>query len=595
MAVTAAAVFAALGLASAAVAGPVIVISHEGADNLIKDPNDEGLRQAVHMIADRLSEIPDEIRRFAGNGDPTVAEGLEALRRVAPLVSSMIAYPVEFAILDNGDNDLGVRDIDVRLLIMTGDKAKADSLSDIFSEFARMSEGRVQVEPSISNARMFQAQLPMGLLQYGPTDDAGAFALGFDLGGDGMLTDRIMFPIPMAFEGNPAAARFWLDLRATLDLADFIAGMSGDPSATQAINELRRKLPADGEMRVEYALGFADRRMITIGRVTNFGMLMELLNSPLPQPIPATAYRLPPADIRFLNVASGDLSAMFDMFRRQNPAMYDHIMTTAEQSLGFHPVDDLVAHLGSTWVTYLADSTGGGGLMSAVEVNHGVEAAALNETLASLAEMANGFGAMIGYVRVESDELTNADGVSGSSYRLTFPGLPIPFQLALAIDGEDLFVALTPQALKGAIDAARAGRSATVDDQPLASNERFRAAVFNKLPEATEVTFIDYARTIDRGYPVAQMIGTALENLVRSPVDPTRRPPMVTPTYAQLSENPVPYTTITWISPTQYLEMTTTDGSWLVNIAGSAGAVGVTPAILAGAAGAAAAAAAAAN
>src|SRR5690606_8223208 len=93
---------------------PALVIRWDGVEKAMADPLDARLRDALGMLTQRLPEIPDEIRGFMED-DPDAEKAAAVLDRLMPVLASLSVYPVEFAVLDNGENDLGVLDMDVRL------------------------------------------------------------------------------------------------------------------------------------------------------------------------------------------------------------------------------------------------------------------------------------------------------------------------------------------------------------------------------------------------------------------------------------------------------------------------------------------------
>jgi len=243
--------------------------------------------------------------------------------------------------------------------------------------------------------------------------------------------------------------------------------------------------------------------------------------------------------------------------------------------IGVPELVDVIGALGKTWVSYMSDETGGGGLMSLVMIQSDVNADAMTDALSALSNTANVHAAPLhGYVRMRQWETTDAAGAAIGLHSLTFPGLPVPFEVSLGIVDRHLVIGATPQAVLAAVDHWRSGRPSLLD------NPRFKEASAGLLDNAMKVTFVDMPSTLTRGYPVAQMIGSAIANFVRSPVDQQRDPGVVTPSLAVLSKNAKAYIGVTSMQGGDFVFISRSDPSMMVNIAGAAGSVGITPAII---------------
>jgi len=262
-----------------------------------------------------------------------------------------------------------------------------------------------------------------------------------------------------------------------------------------------------------------------------------------------------------------------------NDMNVDDILKNVEMSIGLNPMDDLIDHLGHEWVSYTADSSGGGGLMSLVFLNKGANTDALEETFVKMENIINSIADenAKGYIRCQEwrGEHWHTAGMK-AGFTITFPGLPIPLELSLGMTDDYLIAGFTPQAVQAAVLQCSGKAHGSVLNNP-----RFKAGVKGQLNNVNKLAFIDMQASMARGYPMAQLLGTAVENFVRSPSDSTRDPGMVVPSYNDLRHDARGFVQITRMNGNDLVQITRSDGSWLVNIAGASGAIGITPEVAA--------------
>lgn len=589
-----------LGMGSTAHADeptPIIVMQHGGIDASMPDPNDAGMRRAMHMLADRLNEFPQDIEHIAtlmGEADSRdTQQAIEMTRILMPLVSAMAVSPAEFAVVNNGENDFGQVDLDVRLVFETGSADRAKAMMDSLHAILAMSPEPIPLEESTVQEGMLEFRLPMmGQLMVGIANEDGRFALGYDLTTDGLQTDPaysrlpIVTGLPLHVEADHVpASRVYIDGKAILALAEVFAPFGG-PDAVNAVQMVTDNLP-DGPIGVDYSVHFAEGRQVTMSRFNGMGLLDDT-GTMSGSPVELEALRAVPADARMVSITGSDIGAGLEamMADPMMGAMMDEVFGEMERHVGIHPIDDFLAHFGATWINYMSDTTGGGGMMSTVMVNSGANADGLKDTFNQLVGMANGMADMVKYVRVHtwSDDAVDGDTI----YSITFPGMPIPLEISIGFTGEHMVMAMSPQALVGAIRQIDDGSTSVLN------NPRFRAAIRTAHTEgAVAMKFVDTPRTMARGYPMVQMLGSFMSNFVRSPFDASRQPGLVTPAYADLARDAHPILSVTYIEGNDVVKITQKDGSQLVNAAGHAGAAGLAPFLIAAGVAAAAAAGAA--
>lgn len=563
---------------------PVIVLQHSGCGAMMPDENDAGLRRAFGLLTDRLAELPGEVQRMSHNQN--AAQAMWVADRILPLLTATFEYPAEWAILDNGINDLGVPDFDARVVFDTGSRAEAEKLQNIMSGLFQMAIPNATLQAAESNANFLEFPTPVATLLFGPVDDGGRFALGFDMGGDGIRTDRIALKAPSDLGEVKAVYKLHLDGHGMMDLINTVAGMAPNPSVRGRIQAFTEQMP-EGDMFFDVAGGYQDGRAISVAKMTHFKALQELLAQHVPQFAARIGFISPnllksvPADARMASVANQDVKSIINGALQQaaeaSQGQFDPetVFAQVEEQIGVHPIRDFIDYLGSNWVSYTADSTGGGGWMSLVFLNEGVDSEGLQATFDKLSNMANAIGSSkaMGYVRCQAwdGDQWKTRGLQ-AGYTLTFPGLPVPFELSMGLTDDSLVAGLTPQAVRTAALQATGQRRGSLLDNP-----RFADSFSGKLKQVNKISFLDTEASLARGYPMAQLVGTAVANFVRSPIDPSRDPGMVVPTFDDLSRDAHGLIQIAYIDGSDYVQISSLDASWLVNIAGISGSLGITP------------------
>jgi hypothetical protein len=220
----------------------------------------------------------------------------------------------------------------------------------------------------------------------------------------------------------------------------------------------------------------------------------------------------------------------------------------------------------------MSDSTGGAGLGSAVGLVSIRDREKLAGALSQLATFTNTAGESHakGYIRIAGWD----DGKS-HMMSLRFPGLPVPLELTLGITDRWLCIAMTPQACLAAVRQASGS-----GDEGLLSNPVLRKAF--SADKAVGFSFTDTARACRSGYTLMSLATSAASNLVRSPVDPQRNPPMALPLFNDFVRNVKPRISATFWRDNDLVTQTSADHSALVQLAGAAGSLGkLAPAVAA--------------
>ncbi len=178
---------------------------------------------------------------------------------------------------------------------------------------------------------------------------------------------------------------------------------------------------------------------------------------------------------------------------------------------------------------YQSESTGGGGVLSAVAIVDLDDRATIERTLDTLIARLHIFAEQEarGYLRV-AERTTR-----GHSYAsLTFPGLPVPLELSWAFAGDRLVFAASPTGLLAALEQIQ--RPAGHAGQNLA----FRRAVADRMPGAGALAywFLDAERFAGQGYGLMNLGVSALANAVGGPGREFTPEPIMPP-YAEFMQD----------------------------------------------------------
>jgi hypothetical protein len=267
---------------------------------------------------------------------------------------------------------------------------------------------------------------------------------------------------------------------------------------------------------------------------------------------------------------AADFKAAITAIGEQNGAQAEQVaevLEQFEQATGVNLVNDVIATFGGAAALYVSDTTGGGGLGSAVGMFEVRDRAKLWGAMGKLSTQANMHADKLpigpGYIRLVSHKDGDTDLLT-----LRFPGLPVPLELTFALTNNWLILAPTPQ---GAIAASR--QASGKGDGGLTANKTF-AAAFPDDKKAVSVTFTDTARTFRDGYAFVSFLGSAVANAVRSPVDPEREPGMIVPLYNDLKKDVRCWISYTYHKGNDKITETHGDRSTLVGTSAAASALG---------------------
>ena len=484
---------------------PLLYLYSGGIDELLVDARDAGLKRALLMVDDRLLELPGEI-------------GAEVPPPILRLIFDVIYSPMdlELHLAPPGQTELPV---DAQLRVF-GNAEKRESIAQGIEAVLTM----VGTASEYIEGSSYQSiPMPMGSLLHGsvPTE-AGREGYSLVFG-----EPRVAPPRTDAHD-LPAGVQpaLYLDADATalrpyLEMVVDMAGPQGD-----LIYEFLDRFGLFGEEHLGYrvAVGHGADRMHTEVRVVNGVTMLESLGTLVREPLTLAELRLVPSDAVVASMWKVDLSFLIDMIDLFSEAVQEDIVAEVEENLGLNLENDVLSLLGNVGGFYTADSTGGGGLFSSVLFQAVKDEGRMNATLDKIAGKIDAISAAEanGYVAMRSWQYGNQRCRS-----LQFPGLPVPIEPSMALRNGVLWIAATPQALRGAIDHASSAQNGLID------SERFQTYAHGSLDDLNSFSYQDTPRQIRDGYGMATLAFTALRNAVRSP-HTDRDPGMVQPGFDEM-------------------------------------------------------------
>ncbi|MGP1347798.1 MAG: hypothetical protein ACTS3F_14165 [Phycisphaerales bacterium] len=554
----------------------LLAFQHEGLDGLIIDDKDAGLRAALQMLPSRLKELhaTANIQREVPWFTPEFVD----------LGWDMFTRPMRMIVTNRGaDPNTGQPLIGAIISVRMPDAATAQShhqrLVGLIREQARGAD--LELKDSRRIAGMTDIATPTGPLSFGPRDAADGWRYEI-LFGATAGPDRAFDAMPTLDAGATTTASFVLDLGAISPLIQPFVGMMamGAPQGQQMIEQFGAMgLIGPNALRIEGAVGHTPTH--TLQRITVFDAkknadALGISTEPLTQ----EALAMIPRDATAVSIWNSDPMQAWNRFIAQMgpgaEAEIRGVIDQVQQQIGVHPIDDILATLGTTGAMYLSDSTGGGSIMSAVGVMSLKDRARLNNSIDKLVSLANGvITEEANLPEFLSIRFVKDNTNAGSMVRLRFDGLPIPVMPSFTLTENHLVGGLTPQGTRAA--AAQVTRRA---NDSILANAAF-AENMGRWRSPVAVGFIDNARTIRDGYGLVQFGTTGLETFVSSPLG-GRVAPEILPTLPALMQNARPFIQVSFWDGDDFVTEYTSDRSYLVSAAGFLGVGDTAPLIIGG-------------
>lgn len=544
-------------------ADDAITVYCAGVDGILVDEKDQSLRRALHMLGDRLAELPEEI------GDPSMPPG-DVFKMLADVLLSPIVFRAGF--IPGADPNEGPP-FYAQIAIGADNRDTAKRRAMTALELMRQGMGPVEGEPHPDLPDITVIDLDGVPLYIGSTQ-AGGNSMSI------VAINKLNLESPdLADLGLPAGVETALAMKFDgAAVAPFIEMMMQQmpPGPSEALRGQLMMFGLAGEdpMHITAAFGHDAQRAHAVMRYRNYVDNPAYSMLIVREPLTSRELNLVPADATVARVGHLKMSAFGDYFinlfgsmpaEQMGGMTPEGLFDMVEEQIGINPKTDLLDHLGQTWGYYMSGTTGGGGLLSTVMFAQVADEDAITETFDQLAGMVNEMAKerAKGYVRFRSRRIAGQEITT-----LSFPGLPIPLEISCAVEHGYLWVAVTPQALLGALKHVREGGAG------LAANPRFRAMAGDRLASAFDVQWQDTPRLLAGGYGLVSLAASALSNGVLSPKNPDRDPGLVLPTFEELADGAQPAVALSWIEGNDLFYHAQMDRSMLVNLTGAVGTLG---------------------
>ena len=520
----------------------ILVLETAGCDAFLVDPKDAGLRRAFHLLEQRLGEIPAEL------GKELPADALQVPMR---LLYGPSALRVAF---DGAMQPRAGVPVRAQLEFPVESTAAGDALT------VRVTDLLMKVQSGLR-----KSVAPNGLYRI----DGGPFEFMYGTFGSAFVVSlgapRSAAPLGPSIlpAGVDPALRVRFDVGATMGLVDWLATSAGTSFDSDAILGLH-------DLAVDWDFGVGSDHALAVSRTAGYRTLLEETSGFPEHMLNPEAFRAIPADAAWVAAGVQNFEGMLDSFVEhflRTVAAEDQFagkdpLDVLDGFIGLHLRNDLAAHLGAQWCTYFSDSTGGGGMASLVFMVELADPEGLTAGLERVEGLVDSTGAIQakGYVRVERREHAQAD-----LWALSFPGLPVPLELSMAVAADHLLVAWTPQ-------AALAGLRQLVEGGPsLLDNPDFQAHAPELRGDEIGFSFLDSPALLRDGYGWATLFSSALSNAVRSRSDEERQPGLILPPYAELMRDARPAIGVARLVGADLITTAEMDRSMVVNLVAGMG------------------------
>lgn len=526
-----------------------IVIQSAGIDALLTDAKDAGLKRALMMLDDRLLELPVE------TGEHDMPAGM------VKMVWDQLISPLSFRFGMVDQPEQGAAPFHAQLIVHTLEPGQARSTAGMIASLLE-EQGAEWTEGPTGGVRVTQA--PFGKMMLGAAAIQGreSLILGLNeldldppaLDTSGLLPDGV----------RPVFAMH-ADLKQLTPMTEMVMQ---DPNAAMFRDFMESSgLMGQDAMIVDMAFGHAQDRShggVVFRDYARAGANWGALPG---RNLPAAALRAIPADATYAQAGMFDWSKLPDMLRdlaRQAGEEEDPFAVMASE-LGFNPDTDLIAHLGDTFVLYQSDTTGGGGLMSMATIVSLKNADAFAQTHEKIKARINQIGDRHGkgYVRIQPWREGDLQ-----AFTIMTPGLPLPLEFSWAITGDHLVAGATRGAMLAAVNQLRNPTSSILD------NKKVIEMAGGRLDDIMQFEYVDTPRHARQGYGVAQVLASAIANVVRSPSDHARDPGPIMLPYNDFLKGVQPMVSVGRWSGDDLIYTWQGDRSTMVNIAGAGGAMG---------------------
>ncbi len=528
--------------------GSVLLVDWAGMSALMTDPKDQAMAQAIGMLPARVRELPREIP----NMPPEVS-------RYANLGLFTFSRPARMALTYNGENPSGgFFGYGLNMSFLMGEQKAADELNAAISPLAAQSGMRIKTGKGTRFEGMADITTPVGPVSFGPRN--GKSGWSYDIAvGTVEDQDGVFKELPEAPKGVTPILRVRMDGAGFAALQKMGQGLAKQNPEAEARMKQIQDLELFGSTGVmTYVAGTTKDESVSM-RV-DIGAAKRTPTENATRPLSAEDFAIIPADASDFSISHGGSTkpgAIVDALTGLGGPEVGEFLNKFREMTGVDLKDDVLNSFGTDMCLYMSESTGGGGLGSAVAMISLADKAKMLASFNKLAAFGNAMADKLpigpGYIRIASWK----DG-ENDLMTLRFPGLPVPLELTLAMTPKWLILSPTPQ---GTLVASR--QASGKGDAGAMSNPVFKG-VFPSDKKLSSVSFSDTAAHIRDGYSILTMVGSAVSNAMRSPTDTAREPGLTVPTYNELRKGVRPRISYTYVRGDDRVSETHSDRSALV-------------------------------
>ena len=534
--------------------GDLFAMHLEHVDYLLKHPKDQGLKRVADLLGARLLELPGEIRELR-----------EIPPQLIPMAYDMLRSAKTIRITD-------AREVSPFMPVNAMVSMRPNN-PESATQWMNMVEGLMRQAGAPLGTRDSNGWLPIeGIpvpVRFGAPDGSLQLVVGEE---PAAPLDHTGVELPGGIKPGFAMQ---MDLGLALEMALPFLSME-EPELGQFIADIANATGLD-DFSFRMACGSDEQTGYMVSRMPRMGASMRAKGLLPVEGLTAEDLALIPADATVASLSSTDLHALFNMVLGIAEPMlaaqgFDRPLERVEEMIGVHLERDLLDHLGTHVGLYMSDSTGGGGLFSTVMFIEVKDTAKLEEGMQRLAALLNGAvaGETDGYVQMRT---LNRDGIR--CHTLTFPGLPVPLEVTMAMGTNNLFMTLTPQAAVAAV-RQEAGQA-----PGLTTNAEFAAGFDGNFSNLYGLSYYSKEAFLKEGYGVTSMLCSALSNGVRSRSDMDRDAGLVMPTYPELIQGVRPTISLTRLEAGgDMVTRMETDPSMIVGLTRTVGSITSNPLLL---------------
>jgi hypothetical protein len=556
---------ASAGILTAAATGPLsaapaLMFEHAGFDTFMQDERDQRFEDALAMLPARLSDLRHEIPDLEDMPQP-----------VLDLVFDLMPRPMQIIVEPSGtDPNTGMPSAGIFVAFGAESQEEAKHLADRIAGFVEASPAQIEFLEDEDDPMQRLIMTPIGPASFGPASVGGKWWLRMQLGQnlDVAAAHEAYHAVP---DGVAPVARGRVDMRMLSPMIGMGLAFAGPEGQMIASQLAQTGILGPDAIAWDFMEGFTEDGIY--GRIVVERQGLAPVSLVPREPILERDLRVIPQDASVAVVSKMELMGLWDLIDSaiaMSGMDLEEVEMQLEDMVGVNLRDDLVEPLGSTWTWYTSNTTGGDTMMSSAMLISLDDPERIRNTFEHLIGMANHQLAEIKYV-----EIAKTQAWGQSLYTLRMRGLPIPIELSFAIEGDHLIAGMAPQAV------IAGGRQIAEGETSLLDNRRFRRNFPREEGrQYSSITFLDARTLAPDGYPLLQLMGSAVANGMRSPLS-DRDPGIVIPPYNDLMKNAKPVMMWAYWDGDDYITEYTADRSMLVRSATMAGYLGRSPLMLA--------------